>query len=62
MRHHQFLVLMSTFKWHHSEVLACDMMFSVFVPPQAEHGPVPVLFWLAGKVGVRLKLFAWRDG
>jgi S-formylglutathione hydrolase len=24
------------------------MRFSVFVPPQAEHGPVPVLYYLAG--------------
>lgn len=24
------------------------MSFSVYLPPQAEHGPVPVLFWLSG--------------
>lgn len=33
---------------HHSDVLDCNMVFSVFVPPQAEKGPVPVLFWLSG--------------
>ena len=33
---------------HHSEVLSCDMVFSVYVPPQAESGPVPVLYWLSG--------------
>jgi S-formylglutathione hydrolase len=33
---------------HHSAVLGCDMNFSVFLPPQAEQGPVPVLWWLSG--------------
>ena len=26
----------------------CDMIFGVFLPPQAEHGPVPALYWLSG--------------
>ncbi len=33
---------------HHSEVNDCEMRFSVFVPPQAEQGVVPVLTYLAG--------------
>lgn len=33
---------------HTSEVLGCDMTFSVYLPPQAENGKVPVLYWLSG--------------
>lgn len=33
---------------HHSQVLACDMTFSLFLPPQVADGPVPVLYWLSG--------------
>lgn len=33
---------------HRSEVLDCDMHFSVFVPPQVEDRRVPVLYWLSG--------------
>lgn len=33
---------------HKSEATKCSMKFSVFVPPQAADGPVPVLTWLAG--------------
>ncbi|MDP5141651.1 S-formylglutathione hydrolase [Rheinheimera baltica] len=33
---------------HTSTVLSCDMQFSVFLPPQAEHGKVPALYWLSG--------------
>mgnify|MGYP003385269581 CR=1 FL=1 len=33
---------------HQSQVLACEMVFSVFLPPQAEQGAVPVLYWLSG--------------
>ena len=33
---------------HQSAVLNCDMIFGVFLPPQAETGPVPVLYWLSG--------------
>ena len=33
---------------HRSEVLDCDMTFAIFLPPQAEQGPVPVLYWLSG--------------
>lgn len=33
---------------HQSAVLGCEMQFSVFLPPQAEQGPVPVLYWLSG--------------
>ena len=33
---------------HGSEVCQTEMRFSVFLPPQAEQGPVPVLYWLSG--------------
>jgi S-formylglutathione hydrolase len=33
---------------HASTVNACTMKFSVFVPPQAERGKVPVVYYLAG--------------
>ena len=33
---------------HHSDVLSCEMQFSIFLPPQAENEPVPVLYWLSG--------------
>jgi len=33
---------------HRSSVLACDMQFSLFLPPQATRGPVPLLTWLSG--------------
>lgn len=33
---------------HRSELLDCDMVFGVFLPPQAESGPVPALWWLSG--------------
>jgi S-formylglutathione hydrolase len=33
---------------HPSSVNSCDMQFSVFVPPQAAHGKVPVLTFLSG--------------
>lgn len=33
---------------HRSEACGCDMTFSVFVPPQAEGGPRPVLWYLSG--------------
>ena len=33
---------------HSSSVTGCDMTFAVFLPPQAEHGPVPVLWYLSG--------------
>lgn len=36
------------FEQHRSEALSCDMEFSIFVPPQAANGPVPVLTWLSG--------------
>jgi len=33
---------------HRSSVLDCDMIFGVFLPPQAESARVPVLYWLSG--------------
>ncbi|EHK64043.1 S-formylglutathione hydrolase, partial [Achromobacter arsenitoxydans] len=33
---------------HESAEIGLPMRFSVYVPAQAEHGPVPVLFYLAG--------------
>jgi S-formylglutathione hydrolase len=33
---------------HQSTTLNCEMTFSVYLPPQANKGPVPVLYWLSG--------------
>ncbi len=34
---------------HRSEVLGCDMVFAVYLPPQAEPGAtLPVFYWLSG--------------
>ncbi|HPT51271.1 MAG TPA: S-formylglutathione hydrolase [Accumulibacter sp.] len=33
---------------HHSATLRCEMVFAVYLPPQAADGPVPALYWLSG--------------
>jgi len=33
---------------HRSETCDCDMTFGIFLPPQAQQGPVPALMWLSG--------------
>jgi len=33
---------------HQSAVLNCEMVFSVYLPPQAQTTKVPVLYWLSG--------------
>ncbi len=33
---------------HESRALGCSMRLGVYLPPQAEHGPCPVLYWLSG--------------
>lgn len=33
---------------HKSEACSCDMTFAVYMPPQAEDGPVPCLWYLSG--------------
>jgi S-formylglutathione hydrolase len=33
---------------HTSEACQCDMTFGLFLPEEAEHGPVPVLWYLSG--------------
>ena len=33
---------------HHSATLACDMIFAIYLPPQAETQKVPLLWWLSG--------------
>jgi len=33
---------------HNAEQTACEMEFSVFMPPQAKQGAVPVLYYLSG--------------
>lgn len=33
---------------HKSDTCQCDMTFALFLPPQAEQGPVPVLWYLSG--------------
>jgi len=37
-----------SFHSHPSEATGGEMRFSVYTPPQAEEGPVPVLYYLAG--------------
>ncbi len=33
---------------HDSDACGCEMTFAVYVPPQAENGPCPVLWYLSG--------------
>ena len=33
---------------HGSDACGCDMTFGLFLPEEAEHGPVPVLWYLSG--------------
>ncbi len=33
---------------HASTACACDMTFALYLPPQAAHGPVPLLWYLSG--------------
>ena len=33
---------------HEASATRCAMEFAVYLPPQAEHGKVPVLYWLSG--------------
>ncbi len=33
---------------HASDRCGCDMTFAIYLPPQAEQGPVPVLWYLSG--------------
>lgn len=33
---------------HKSDTCQCEMTFSVYLPPQAEHGPVPAVYYLSG--------------
>jgi S-formylglutathione hydrolase len=33
---------------HPSSACACTMRFAVYLPPAAERGPVPALYWLSG--------------
>jgi len=33
---------------HRSIACDCDMIFGIFLPPQAHEKPVPVLYWLSG--------------
>lgn len=34
---------------HLSKALGCEMAFSVYLPPLAEAGPVPLIWWLSGQ-------------
>jgi S-formylglutathione hydrolase len=33
---------------HEAAALGCAMRFAIYLPPQAQDGPVPVLYWLSG--------------
>ena len=49
---------------HDSSACSCEMTFSAYLPPQAELGPVPALYWLSGLTctddNVRVKAGAQR--
>lgn len=34
--------------YYFSVELKCKMKFGIYLPPQAEEGPVPVIYWLSG--------------
>ncbi|MEM9121435.1 MAG: S-formylglutathione hydrolase [Cyanobacteria bacterium P01_F01_bin.56] len=46
-RQHSFSGWQAVYR-HHSNVLHCDMTFAVYLPPQAETQPCPVVYWLSG--------------
>ncbi len=46
-QHHCFGGVQGFYR-HSAHSIGLPMKFGVFVPPQAAHGPVPVLFYLAG--------------
>lgn len=46
-RHRVFEGVVSRYR-HPSVSTRTDMTFSIFLPPQAERAPVPVLYWLSG--------------
>jgi S-formylglutathione hydrolase len=46
-QHHCFGGVQGVYS-HFADSTNCEMRFSVFIPPQAEHGPVPVLTFLSG--------------
>lgn len=33
---------------HDAQTLGCEMRFAIYLPPQAQNAPVPVLYWLSG--------------
>ena len=33
---------------HRAHTVGCDMVFAIYLPPQATTAPVPVLYWLSG--------------
>jgi len=33
---------------HQSTATKTEMIFAIYLPPQAQNGPVPVLYWLSG--------------
>jgi S-formylglutathione hydrolase len=33
---------------HPSDTTKCDMTFGLYLPPEAEYGPVPVIWYLSG--------------
>jgi len=45
--HHSFGGYVQRFR-HASSTLQCDMVFSIYLPPQAAAAPVPVVYWLSG--------------
>jgi len=48
VKHHRCFGGEVAYYRHRSQACACDMQLAVFRPPQAETGPVPVLYYLSG--------------
>jgi len=46
---------------HTSSTLNCDMIFAIYLPPQAENAAVPLLWWLSG-LSCNDEIFMQRAG
>src|SRR5690606_24975795 len=50
-----------TVHMHPSQACACDMTFALYLPPQAEHGKVPLLWYLSGLTCTHQKVMGTGD-
>ena len=44
-----FIIKSNLINFFFSSETQCTMTFGIFLPPQAEDGKVPVIYWLSGK-------------